>query len=136
MLIVSENLALLGSERPCTGSSDRMQEFAPLASGLPWLPAPEKPSLGHNVIHVWRAAINMKKEAYIKARGKGMSIPLDQFDVSLIPGQPAVLLYTHGDLDDVSRWSLRDLDPSPGYAAALAAEGRGWHVNCLEWPDQ
>jgi 4'-phosphopantetheinyl transferase len=71
-----------------------------------------------------------RKEAYIKARGEGLSLPLDQFDVSLIPGEPVALLSTQGDPYEVSRWSLQELTPAPGYAAALAVEGRGWHLAC------
>jgi 4'-phosphopantetheinyl transferase len=69
-----------------------------------------------------------RKEAYIKARGAGMSLPLDQFDVSLIPGEPAVLLSTRGDPREALRWSLRELTPGPGYVAALVVEGHGWHL--------
>lgn len=75
-----------------------------------------------------------RKEAYIKARGEGLSIPLDQFDVSLIPGKPAALLNTRPDSEEAIRWSLRDLVPDSGYAAALAAEGRGWTLSCWQWP--
>lgn len=75
-----------------------------------------------------------RKEAYIKARGEGLSLPLDQFDVSLIPGEPAALLSTQSDSDEVLRWSLRNLIPAPGYAAALATEGRDWTLSCWQWP--
>ena len=75
-----------------------------------------------------------RKEAYIKARGEGLSMPLDQFDVSLIPGEPAALLSTQPDSAEVRRWSLRNLTPAAGYAAALAAQGRDWTLSCWQWP--
>ena len=76
-----------------------------------------------------------RKEAYIKARGEGLSLPLDQFDVSLVPGEPAALLSTHRNPHEAFRWSLQELTPAPGYAAALAVEGHGWHLACWQWPD-
>ena len=75
-----------------------------------------------------------RKEAYIKARGEGLSMPLDQFDVSLIPGEPAALLSTHPDPDEALSWSLTHLSPAPGYAAALATKGRDWTLSCWQWP--
>lgn len=64
-----------------------------------------------------------RKEAYIKARGEGLSHPLDQFDVSLAPDAPAELLGSRVDPAEVSRWCFEDLSPHPAYAAALTVEG-------------
>jgi 4'-phosphopantetheinyl transferase len=75
-----------------------------------------------------------RKEAYIKARGEGLSVPLDEFDVSLIPGEPAALLRTQTDPDEAFRWSLQELSPGPGYVSALAVEGHGWSLSCWQWP--
>jgi 4'-phosphopantetheinyl transferase len=74
-----------------------------------------------------------RKEAYIKATGKGLSLALDQFDVSLAPGEPAVLLSTRENPQEASRWTLRELSPGPGYVAALAVEGRDWRLDCWQW---
>jgi 4'-phosphopantetheinyl transferase len=63
-----------------------------------------------------------RKEAYIKARGEGLSHPLHQFDVSLAPEEPAALLTTHPNPGEASRWLLRPLPVTPGYMAALAVE--------------
>jgi len=75
-----------------------------------------------------------RKEAYIKARGEGLSLPLNQFDVSLIPGEPAELLSTQPDSNEAVGWSLKELTLGPGYVAALAVEGSGWTVSCWQWP--
>ena len=60
-----------------------------------------------------------RKEAYVKARGDGLKVPLESFSVSLTPGKPAVLRSS-----DEQRWSVYSLVPTPGFAAALVAEGR------------
>lgn len=65
-----------------------------------------------------------RKESYIKARGKGLAIPLDRFDVSLAPGEAAGLLEVREEPEEASRWTISALDAAEGYAAALTVEGR------------
>ena len=60
-----------------------------------------------------------RKEAYIKAKGEGLSIPLHAFDVSLEEDQPAALVGTRPDPTEAGRWTLYDLSVGQGYAAAL-----------------
>lgn len=74
-----------------------------------------------------------RKEAYIKARGEGLSFPLAEFDVSLRPDEPAALLRVRGDAREAERWTLRALDVAPDYAAALVGEGRGWQLKTWRW---
>lgn len=75
-----------------------------------------------------------RKEAYIKGRGEGLSLPLDSFDVSLAPGVPAALLATRDERPGAANWSLRELAPIPGYTAAVAVEGDDWGLSCWRWP--
>ncbi len=63
-----------------------------------------------------------RKEAFIKATGKGMSQSLDGFDVTLAPGDAAELLRV--DQEDATRWFLSDIEVDSGYAAALVVEGK------------
>lgn len=75
-----------------------------------------------------------RKEAYIKARGEGLSFPLDKFEVSLSPGAPAALVSTLSDPQEATRWSLHHLFPGPGYVGALAVEGQSWQLKCWQRP--
>jgi 4'-phosphopantetheinyl transferase len=59
-----------------------------------------------------------RKEAYLKATGMGLHIPLESFSVSVLPGQPAHFL---GGVD--SRWHLAAFHPAAGYAAAVCYDG-------------
>src|SRR5207249_4674498 len=70
-----------------------------------------------------------RKEAFIKARGDGLSLALDSFDVTLAPGAPAALMRTAWCRDEARRWCLEDLsDRRAGYIAAVAMRGGGWRV--------
>lgn len=63
-----------------------------------------------------------RKEAYIKARGDGLSYPLDRFDVSLGPDEPAALVRSAEGEAELHCWSLLAIDTGPSYMAALAVE--------------
>ncbi|MEM7127355.1 MAG: 4'-phosphopantetheinyl transferase superfamily protein [Chloroflexota bacterium] len=75
-----------------------------------------------------------RKEAYIKAHGMGLSLPLDSFDVTLAPGEAAQLLATRPDSEDAARWTLTALSVPDGYAAAIAVEGQQWELSSFSFP--
>lgn len=74
-----------------------------------------------------------RKEAYIKAIGEGLSMPLDSFDVTLIPGEPASLLSTRTDPHAAATWTLRGFYPKRGYIAALAVQAQKLHPQYWNW---
>ncbi len=70
-----------------------------------------------------------RKEAYIKATGDGLSLPLSQFDVSLAAGKKNALLATRPDGAEAERWLLQEVPAGPGYVAAVCAHGQDWKLN-------
>lgn len=70
-----------------------------------------------------------RKEAYIKAIGDGLSKPLDQFAVSLIPGDAPRFLSVDGDQAEAHRWTLHHFEPCEGYLGALAFRGQGLRIS-------
>jgi 4'-phosphopantetheinyl transferase len=63
-----------------------------------------------------------RKEAIIKAIGRGLSIPLDTFDVSINADEPVRQVEMRAGKGKIFRWIIYDLD-LPGFASAVAAEG-------------
>ena len=66
-----------------------------------------------------------RKEAVIKACGPGLSMPLDSFDVTLVPEQPPkVTRMDEGDTD-AEDWTLLHLELTPEMVGAIAVESQG-----------
>ncbi len=63
-----------------------------------------------------------RKEAYIKALGEGLSMPLDTFDVSLC--EEPKFLACHDGREDPANWSLLDVSPGPEFVGALALRSK------------
>lgn len=76
-----------------------------------------------------------RKEAFLKALGDGLSRPLDEFDVSLAPDQPARLLRVGWNSSEASRWFLESLEPVRGYVAAVAVEGPRYRMMTISWSE-
>lgn len=90
-----------------------------------------------------------RKEAYIKALGKGLSLPLDQFEI--IPTSGKALLTDHRMksnrelpiLDDISVptaddsrtacWTIRTFTLDADYMATIVAEGGEWKIRYWRW---
>jgi 4'-phosphopantetheinyl transferase len=70
-----------------------------------------------------------RKEAYIKATGEGLSLPLHQFDVSIAERESNALLATRPDISEAALWSLRDIPAPAGYVAALCVRGHEWRLS-------
>ena len=70
-----------------------------------------------------------RKEAYIKAQGEGLSRPLDEFSVSLAPGDPAAFLSSR----EATSWSLNEVEADDGYIAAVVVEGSELPLSKHSW---
>ena len=69
------------------------------------------------------------KEAYLKGKGLGLSVPLDQFTIAIDSASPR-LTWSALDATDPERWSLYRLSLDPGFTACLAVAGGCQNIRC------
>ncbi len=68
-------------------------------------------------------AIWTRKEAFVKAVGKGIAFGLSEFDVNVDPHQPPVMLATRWDPKDASKWLMATIKTEAGYMATVVTDG-------------
>ena len=73
------------------------------------------------------------KEAYAKATGLGLSLPLDQIDVTTAVVRLIGRLNSKSNQEKSDTWSLLNFRPGSGYIASLAIEGLHRRLNYWQW---
>jgi 4'-phosphopantetheinyl transferase len=61
-----------------------------------------------------------RKEALIKATGDGLALPLDGFEVALLPEEPVAVLSADALPSGATFWPLLTFEPAPAMAGAVA----------------
>lgn len=74
-----------------------------------------------------------RKEAYVKAQGLGLALPLKSFAVALEPAAEPALVWAEGDAAAPRQWTLHALPVGPGYAGAVAVEGPAVRARHWRW---
>lgn len=81
--------------------------------------------------HAWT-----RKEAYTKAVGLGLYLPLDSFSVTFEPEVPARLLEVDGSREKASEWTLQEISAPSGHVGAFVVQGRVETVHAWTWRDR
>jgi len=138
----SENLALLALTRagmlgvdierirPLDDAAQLVDRFFSTGESAAFqkLP-PEQKSLAF--FNLWT-----RKEAWLKATGEGIGYLLNVVEVSFIPGEPAQFISLPGNAQTTEPWVIHNLDPAPGFAAALAVHAQVTPEHCCCWGEE
>jgi len=90
------------------------------------------PDFRREFLRIWT-----RKEAWLKARGTGLALPLEDFAVPVgdLP-HPRHLTWTRGNPDEANAWSLVEVPCPEGYVGAACVQGDGWNALLpTPWPE-
>ena len=79
--------------------------------------------------HIW-----VQKEAYLKALGQGLSIPLNSFSVSVDPDLSARLIKASDHIEGAQAdWLIHRINVPKNYVGAIAVDGDGLELVYFDW---
>ena len=102
---------------------DRFAEQFFSAAEIAWLAAHRGAEKVAGFFKIWTG-----KEAFFKASGDGLTLPISQAVIDLDGGPSVRLAAIAGDPAQAARWQIFSFEPVSGYQVALAAEGQDWQV--------
>ena len=76
-----------------------------------------------------------RKEAFLKASGKGISYGLDRVEVTLLPEEEPRFLRIDGSEQLAAAWSLRRLTVAADYLGALTLQWHDYQMRCWRWEE-
>jgi 4'-phosphopantetheinyl transferase len=114
--------------RPETNAQELAERFFSPPE-VKWLRSQPAAQLVPSFFACWTA-----KEAYIKAQGEGLSLPLSSFGVLPRLSGSELHLQVYANAEESRRWSMWQLDLGPDLRAALAVEGENCRVRLGQWP--
>lgn len=107
---------------------NRMVELYFTESEINWYTALTEPEKAPAFFSAWT-----RKEAFLKAIGEGLQYPPEQVEVSMDPEAVTPSLNLLGNSQDDVRYSLLSFQPTEGYLAALAVEGKDWSIRAFHF---
>ena len=115
--------------RPMNDATDLVERFFSTRESAAFrkVPAARQPEAFFNL---WT-----RKEAWLKATGEGIGSLLNRVEVSFEPKTEARLLHLPREFHSPTLWTLRELCPAEGYAAAIAVEAPEVAVRCWKWEE-
>jgi 4'-phosphopantetheinyl transferase len=76
-----------------------------------------------------------RKEAFIKAVGEGLSYPLADFTVTLIPGDEPEIIWIKKNPEEINDWSMINIEVKENYISSLAIKSKGVRIIYKEMKD-